>query len=85
MTGTLVTFIYILVFTALILLLSFLDMLVYKEPFIQSLLTIYTFEFGTRRMIVVVPAILGLLVSMLTDYRLHKQNNKKHQGVQKEG
>ncbi|OIJ12241.1 hypothetical protein BKP37_14265 [Anaerobacillus alkalilacustris] len=80
-----VTFIYILVFTALILLLSFLDMLVYKEPFIQSLLTIYTFEFGTRRMIVVVPAILGLLVSMLTDYRLHKQNNKKHQGVQKEG
>ncbi|OIJ20811.1 hypothetical protein BKP45_08435 [Anaerobacillus alkalidiazotrophicus] len=73
-----VTFIYILVFAGLILLLSFLDMLVYKEPFIQSLLALYSFDIGTRRTIVAVPAILGLFICVLTDYRLHKQkkNNK---------
>jgi hypothetical protein len=72
-----VTLIYSLVFTALVLFLSFLDSLVFKIPFIQSLLTIFSFEVGTRKIIVVVTSFLGFISSLLIDYHLYKEKKKQ--------
>ncbi|WP_332694756.1 hypothetical protein [Halalkalibacter lacteus] len=72
-----VTLIYILVITGLILLISILDSLVYKIPFVQSFLMIYSFEVGTRKTIVLVTSFLGFLSSLFIDYHLHKQKKKQ--------
>ncbi len=68
-----VTLIYILVITGLILLITFMDSLVYKISFAQSLLTIYSFEVGTRIIIVVITSFLGFISSLFIDYYLLKQ------------
>ncbi len=63
---------------------SVLDSVVYKQSFIQSVIQLMSFEVGTRRTIVVMSGLLGLICSITTDYHLHK-NKAKQKENQSEG
>ncbi|WP_062046741.1 hypothetical protein [Bacillus sp. JCM 19034] len=69
-----VTLIYLLVFLALMLLSTAFNAFIMKQTFWESLTYIYLIEMGTKRMIVVVGSIIGIISAIWIDVN----NRKKH-------
>jgi len=72
-----ITFVYFLILISMFLLMSLFDSIVFDRTFVEGIRTIYPFELGTRRTIVSVWMIIGLLTAIFLDYRKKKDKQKQ--------
>lgn len=67
-----ITLTYIGMFSAILILISFIDMFVLQVPFYQAFLQLFSLDKGTNEELINMVAILGLICSVIIDYRLRK-------------
>lgn len=73
-----VTFCFFLVFLILLMITSIFDMLVYKKNILESLYALLYAYIGAGRYIAYIGAGVGLISSIIIDYRLHKNKKMKN-------
>lgn len=76
-----VTLTIVFVFISYSVVISLIDMFMYKSPFWTSILSIFTQEKGTNEWMTNAAMIIGLFYSLVVDYRLKKNKtvSKGHQ------
>ncbi|MFC0274328.1 hypothetical protein ACFFIX_23555 [Metabacillus herbersteinensis] len=73
-----ITIAYIVVFCLMSILLAVFDMFLYRESIFDSIYHLFQLDFGTRKWMVYISTIIGLISAILTDinHRKTKKVNK---------
>lgn len=73
----LVTITFTIVFLAMLILISAIDMILWKEPFLSFLLKLFTLDKGTNEGYINAMLGVGFVYSLIIDYRLRKNKGSK--------
>lgn len=73
----LVTITFTIVFLAMLILISAIDMILLKEPFLSCLFKLFTLDKGTNEGYINAILGMGFVCSLIIDYRLRKNKGSK--------
>lgn len=73
----LVTLVYFVMYIGMLILISLIDMFIWKQSFFQVIIRLFTLDEGTNEWFVSGTAFMGLICSIVIDYRLRKNKGQK--------
>lgn len=73
----LVTLVYFVMYIGMLILISLIDMFIWKQSFFQVIIRLFTLDEGTNEWFVSGTAFIGLICSIVIDYRLRKNKGQK--------
>lgn len=73
----LVTLTFTFIFIGILVLISAIDMFIWKDPFFSCLVRLFTLDKGTNEGFINVTAAAGFVYSLVMDYRLRKNKGSK--------
>ncbi len=73
----LVTFVYLVMYIGMLVLISLIDMFIWKQSFFQVILRLFTLDEGTNEWLIGGTVFIGFICSIVIDYRLRKNKGQK--------
>ncbi len=74
---TLVTLAFLVVFIGMLILIALIDMFIWQVSFFKVIFMLFKLDEGTNESFVSATAIIGLICSIVIDYRLRKNKGQK--------
>ncbi|MDF1509556.1 hypothetical protein PZE06_15545 [Robertmurraya sp. DFI.2.37] len=71
------TLVYFVMYIGMLILISLIDMFIWKQSFFQVIIRLFTLDEGTNEWFVSGTAFIGLICSIVIDYRLRKNKGQK--------
>ncbi|MEK4149648.1 hypothetical protein NST02_21630 [Robertmurraya sp. FSL W8-0741] len=71
------TLVYFVMYIGMLILISLIDMFIWKQSFFQVIIRLFTLDEGTNEWFVSGTAFMGLICSIVIDYRLRKNKGQK--------